>query len=190
MMMGAPEEAQFLSMLIKLIGAKRMIEVGVFTGYTTLTFALAATNNGQNKDGVKIVALDTSEEYSSLGRQYWKKANVDDVIDFRLAPGVDTLREMTDNESELNSYDLAFIDADKENYINYYEALMKLVRPGGLIVIDNTLWGGNVYDESVKDEESSSTKAIRELNDLVKNDKRIDLAMLTVADGVTLCRKL
>lgn len=189
-MMGAPEEAQFLSMIIKMMGARRMIEVGVFTGYTTLSFALAATDNATRKDGVKIVALDVSEEYTALGKEHWKRGHVDDVIDLRLAPGMDSLGAMLDESSELNSYDLAFIDGDKENYINYYEALLKLIRPGGLIVIDNTLWGGKVFDATIKDEGDKSTEAIRALNNLIKDDKRVDLAMLTIADGVTICRKM
>ena len=178
-MQSSPESAQFLGLLAALIGAKRIVEVGVFTGYATLAMALALPKGG------RIVALDVSEEYTAIARKHWKKAKVEKKIDLRLAPALESLDKML-AKGAAGTFDMAFIDADKENYLGYYERVLKLLRRGGLVAVDNVLWGGSVADPKDK---SASTRAIRTFNKKLKGDKRVDVSMVPIADGVTLARK-
>jgi predicted O-methyltransferase YrrM len=180
MMQIAPEQGQFMALLIQLMGAKKTLEVGVFTGYSSLAVALALPSDG------KIIACDTNEEYTAIARHYWQKAGVADKIDLRIAPALDTLDELI-AQGQANTFDFAFIDADKSNYDNYYERALQLVRPGGLIAIDNVLWGGKVADRNVQD---NRTKAIRELNQKLHQDKRVTISLVPIADGLTLARKV
>ena len=175
----APDEGAFLAILVELIGARRCIEVGTFTGYSSTAIALALPEDGQ------LICCDVSEEWTSLARKYWDEAGVADRIDLRIAPAVETLdRLLADGEED--AFDFAFIDADKPGYDAYYERLLRLVRPGGLIALDNTLWGGEVLNQDTDDE---STRAIRALNTKLAGDDRITLCLVPVADGVTLARR-
>jgi caffeoyl-CoA O-methyltransferase len=178
MQIGA-DQGQFMGLLAKLVGARRCIEIGVFTGYSSISVALALPPDG------KIIACDVSEEWTSLARKYWKKAGVDSKIELRLGPAVETLDAML-AKGEAGTYDFVFIDADKTNYLNYYDRCMKLVRAGGLILFDNTLWSGEVANPENKKED---TVALRALNDKLHQDERIDVALLPIGDGVTLARK-
>jgi len=172
----SPDEGQFLQFLVRILGAKKTIEVGVFTGYSSLATALALPADG------KVIACDISEEYASIGRPFWKDAGVEHKIDLRIANAVDTLDKLISEKQE-NTFDFAFIDADKTNYMNYYERLLKLVRVGGVIAIDNVLWHGAVVQPENVDED---TVAIRKLNEFIHNDDRVYISMLGIADGVTL----
>lgn len=174
----APEEGAALAMLVRLLGARRILEIGTFTGYSSTAMALALPADG------RIVCCDVSEEWTDIARRAWTAAGVADRVDLRLAPALDTLDDLLATD-HAGTFDLAFIDADKENYLNYYERSLRLVRRGGLITIDNVLWSGRVADPSDTDE---STEAIRELNALIAADDRVDVAMLPVADGLTLAR--
>jgi predicted O-methyltransferase YrrM len=174
-----PDQGQFMALLVKLIGARRCLEVGVFTGYSSLSVALALPDDG------RIVACDVSEEWTSIARRYWKKAGVERRIDLRLGPALATL-EALQAEDGTGRYDFAFIDADKGNYLGYYERCLALIRPGGLIAIDNTLWSGDVANP---ENQKGDTVSLRELNDALHADARVDIAMLTVGDGLTLARK-
>ena len=175
----SPEQGQFMQLLVKLAGAKRCVEIGVFTGYSSLAVALALPPDG------KIIACDVSEEWTSMARKYWEKAGVAAKIDLRLAPANQTLDALL-AAGEAGRFDFAFIDADKPAYEGYYERCLKLLKPGGLIAIDNTLWSGKVADSTVQDD---NTVALRKLNDLVHRDARVDLSLLPLGDGVTLIRK-
>jgi predicted O-methyltransferase YrrM len=175
----APEEGAFLAMLVELTGARRCIEIGTFTGYSSTVVALALPENGS------IVCCDVSEEWTSLARKYWDEAGVASKIDLRIAPAAETLDRLIEN-GEQAAYDFAFVDADKTGYDGYYERLLQLVRPGGLIAFDNTLWGGAVLDVDPEDED---TRAIQALNAKLAGDQRITLCLLPVADGVTLARR-
>jgi caffeoyl-CoA O-methyltransferase len=174
-----PDQGAFMAMLVGLMGARRTIEVGVFTGYSALAVALALPADG------RIVACDISEEWTSMARRYWEKAGVAAKIDLRLGRATKTLDEMI-AAGEAGRYDFAFIDADKPSYLAYYERCLTLLRTGGLIAADNTLWSGSVLDD---DDRSEGTEAIRAFNDALARDERIDLALLTIGDGVTLARK-
>jgi predicted O-methyltransferase YrrM len=174
-----PDQGQFMGLLAKLIGAKRCIEVGVFTGYSSLSVALALPEDG------RIIALDVSEEWTAIARRYWKEAGVEHKIDLRLGPAAATLDTLISLQ-EAGRYDMAFIDADKGNYLAYYERCLVLLRAGGLIVVDNTLWSGDVADPA---NQKPDTVALRAFNDALHHDERIDLALLPVGDGVTLARK-
>ena len=174
----APEQGQFLNLLVGLLGAKRIIEVGTFTGYSALWMAQALPEDG------RLVACDVSEEWTDIARRYWAEAGVTERIDLRLAPALETLEALL--EEERGHYDLAFIDADKANYEAYYEACLKLLDSTGLVVIDNTLWSGRVIDPEADDED---TVAIRQFNDKLHADERVDLSLLPLADGLTLARK-
>lgn len=174
----APEQGQFMQMLVRLTGARRAIEVGVFTGYSSLAVMLAMPADG------RLLALDVSEEYTSIARRHWQSAGVADRIELVIAPAKSTL-DARIAKGEAGRYDFAFIDADKVSYVAYYERLMTLVRPGGLIVIDNTLWSGEVANPENREAE---TVALREFNDALHQDPRIDLALLPIADGITLAR--
>ena len=175
----SPDQAQFMQMLVKLIQAKKTLEVGVFTGYSSLWVALGLPDEGQ------IVACDVSEEYTSIARPYWKEAGVDKKIDLRLRPALETLDELLAG-GHAGTFDFAFIDADKTNYDNYYERSLKLLRTQGLIAIDNTIWSGRVADESEND---NDTVALRKLNEKLHHDDRVTLSMLTIGDGLTLAMK-
>ena len=175
----APEQGQFMALLARLIGARRCIEVGVFTGYSSLSVALALPDDG------RLVACDVSEEWTSIARRYWKKAGVEKKIDLRLGPALDTLDTLV-SLRQSGRFDFAFIDADKGNYNTYYERALVLLRPGGLVAIDNTLWSGRVADPSVDDPDTS---AIRAFNAKLLTDMRVDLSMLPMGDGLTLARK-
>ena len=174
----SPEQGQFMSLLVKLIGARRTIEIGTFTGYSALTVALALPAGG------KILACDISDEYTSIGKPYWQRAGVADKIELVIAPATKTL-DARIAAGETGAYDFAFIDADKEGYDDYYERCLQLVRPGGLIAFDNTLWGGDVARPAKDDD----TRALQALNDKLHRDERIDIAMLPIGDGLTLARK-
>jgi predicted O-methyltransferase YrrM len=174
----SPEHGQFMALIIQLMGARRTLEVGVFTGYSSLAVALALPSGG------KIVACDVSEEYTSVARKYWKEAGVDHMIDLRLAPALETLRGLI-SQGE-HGFDFAFIDADKTSYEGYYECALELLRPGGLIMIDNVLWSGRVADPKENDPD---TVALRALNKKLHSDSRISLSMLPLSDGVTLALK-
>jgi caffeoyl-CoA O-methyltransferase len=175
----APEEGAFLAMLAELTGARRCIEVGTFTGYSSTAVALALPEDG------RLVCCDVSEEWTSMARRYWDDAGVATKIDLRIAPASDTLDQLL-TDGEESTYDFAFVDADKSGYDGYYERLLRLVRPGGLIAFDNTLWNGSVLDEDSDDED---TRAIQALNAKLAADERISLCLLPVADGVTLARR-
>jgi predicted O-methyltransferase YrrM len=176
----APEQGQFMAFLIKLIGAKKTLEVGVFTGYSSLVVALALPENGE------IIACDVDEEYTQIARTYWEKAGVSHKIKLHLAPAVLTLENLL-AKGEENRFDFAFIDADKSNYDTYYEQALKLVRVGGVIAIDNVLWDGKVADSQVQD---NRTQTIRRLNEKLHQDTRILLSVVPIADGLTLAMKL
>jgi predicted O-methyltransferase YrrM len=169
----SPDQGQLMRLLARVLGVRRYLEVGVFTGYSSLSVALGMPDDG------RIVACDVSEEFTSVARRYWNEAGVADRIDLRLAPGVDTLDALLGEGAE---FDMAFIDADKPNYPHYYERCLQLVRPGGLILIDNVLWDGKVADAGVQDE---STNAMREFNRKLAEDKRVDIALIPIADGLT-----
>lgn len=176
----APEQAQFFQMLIRLMGAQRTLEVGVFTGYSALAVAEALPPEGH------ITACDISEDYTAVARRFWQKAGVADKIDLRIAPAMDTLDALIDDEDAADTYDFAFIDADKIHYPDYYERCLTLVRPGGLVVLDNTFRDGRVAQPDIDDD---SVRAVHELNEAIHTDERVDVSMLPLADGVTLARK-
>lgn len=175
----APEQGQFMRLLVELIGARQAIEVGVFTGYSSLSVALALPADG------RLVACDVSEEWTAIARRYWAEAGVADRIELRLAPALETLDALL-AAGEVEIFDLAFIDADKTGYAAYYERILALLRPGGLVLIDNVLWSGKVVDPAVDDED---TRALRAFNAMLHADERVSLSMLPVADGLTLARK-
>jgi caffeoyl-CoA O-methyltransferase len=175
----APEQGQFMALLARLLGARRCLEVGVFTGYSSLAIALALPDDG------RVVACDVSEEWTAVARRYWAAAGVEHKIDLRLAPALETLGGLLE-AGEAGSYDFAFLDADKENYSRYYELALQLVRPGGLIVVDNTLWSGRVADRANNE---ATTVALRDFNLRLHGDDRIDLCLVPIGDGLTLARK-
>jgi caffeoyl-CoA O-methyltransferase len=175
----APEQGQFMALLVRLIGARTTLEVGVFTGYSSLVVALALPPDGT------IVACDVSEEYTAVARRYWQEAGVSEKINLRLAPAIETLDALLE-AGRADTFDFAFIDADKESYDAYYERALRLLRPGGLMVIDNVLKGGDVADPFVT---TPAVAAIRALNKKLHHDDRIDLSLIPVADGLTLARK-
>lgn len=180
-MMGDPVEAAFFQVLLPAIGAKKVIEVGVFTGYTTLVMAQA-----MEQDGGKIIAMDIDDEFVSIGKPFWEKAGVRDRIQLRLGPAAESLQNLLDEGGQEGTFDFAFIDADKSNYGVYYELLLKLMRKNGIIAIDNVLWGGRVLDDSIVDPD---TLALREISKYVQKDDRVEAVLLPFADGVTLVRK-
>jgi caffeoyl-CoA O-methyltransferase len=175
----SPEQGQFMAFLVETIGASRTLEVGTFTGYSALCVALALPAGG------KVIACDISEEFTAVGRRYWQRAGVADKVDLRLAPALDTLGSLLANGGA-GSFDFAFIDADKREYDGYYEAVLKLLRPGGIVAIDNVLWDGAVADPARQDDD---TRAIRALNEKVKADSRVSLSLVPIGDGLTLARK-
>lgn len=176
----SPEQGQFMALLVKLLGVRRAIEVGVFTGYSALTVALALPEDG------RLLACDISDDYTRVGKPFWEQAGVARKIDLQLAPALHTLDARL-AAGEAGSHDFAFIDADKSSYDAYYERCLSLVRPGGLIAIDNTLWGGSVARPSR--EADADTRALQALNIKLHGDERIDLSLLPLGDGLTLARK-
>lgn len=175
----SPEQGQFMALLARLTGARRCIEVGVFTGYSSICVASALPEDG------RIVACDVSDHWTSIARRYWVEAGVARKVDLRLAPAIETLDALV-AAGEAGSYDFAFIDAEKTEYVEYYERALVLLRPGGLVVVDNTLWSGRVADPEVADED---TVALRHFNEHLHRDARIDLSLLPIGDGLTLARK-
>jgi predicted O-methyltransferase YrrM len=174
-----PDQGAMMALLIRLTNSRRALEVGTFTGYSALAVAAALPEDG------RLVACDVSEEWTAVARRYWEAAGLASRIDLRLGPAVDTLASLL-RDGAAGTFDFAFIDADKVSYDAYYEACLKLVRTGGLIAIDNTLWSGAVADAAIKDPE---TEAIRALNQKVRDDVRVEACLLTVGDGVMLARK-
>lgn len=176
----SPDQGQFMALLVQLMSARRTLEIGVFTGYSSLAIALALPDYG------RIIACDVSDEWTSVARRYWREAGVERKIDLRLGPALKTLDDLI-AKGQGGRFDFAFIDADKQNYANYYERALVLVRPGGLIAIDNVLWDGKVIDPSVTDVD---TRAIRAFNESLHHDERVWLSMLPIRDGLTLaCKK-
>ena len=174
----APEQGQLMALLVKLAGARRAVEVGVFTGYSALTVALALPADG------RLLACDISAEYTAVGRPFWQAAGVAQKIELVIAPALQTLAARL-AAGEAGQYDFAFIDADKSSYDAYFERCLLLVRSGGLIAIDNTLWGGSV----ARPASDADTRALQALNAKLHHDERIDLALLPLGDGLTLARK-
>ena len=176
----SPEQGSFLSFLVKLINAKHTLDIGVFTGYSSLVVALQLPQNGY------VTACDTNEEWTEIAQKYWKIAKVEDNIDLHIAPAVETLEKLISNGNE-GLYDFSFIDADKINYQHYFEQSLTLVRKGGVIAIDNVLWGGRVLDNS---DTEPATRAIREFNSKLYKDDRVAISMIPIGDGLTLAQKL
>jgi O-methyltransferase len=175
----APEQGQFMALLVELTGARNIIEIGTYTGYSSLCMALAMPDDG------RLVCCDVSETWTAIARRYWVEAGVDDRIELRLAPALDTLLQLL-QEGAGDQFDLVFIDADKENYLEYYELALRLLRPGGLMMVDNTLWNGAVIDDQ---DHSEATEAIRHFNRVLYEDDRIGLSLVPVGDGLTLALK-
>lgn len=175
----APEQGQFMALLVRLLGARRCIEVGTFTGYSSLALALAMPEDG------RVICCDVSRDYTATARHYWREAGVSDRIDLRIAPAEKTLDELISGGGS-GSFDFAFIDADKGGYLKYYEQCLSLLREGGLIAVDNTLWNGSVIDGK---DQSADTRAIRLFNEFLRDDDRVDLSLVPIGDGLTLARK-
>lgn len=173
-----PEQGQFMQLLARAIGARRYLEIGVFTGYSSLSMALALPADG------RIVACDVSEEFTAVARRYWSEAGVAGKIDLRIAPALQTVARL--KAERVEPFDIAFIDADKNNVDSYYEAALELVRPGGFVLVDNVLWDGAVLDPKATDEE---TRALRALNLKAGSDDRVDIALLPICDGLLVARK-
>ena len=174
-----PDQGQLMALLVKLIGARRCIEIGTFTGYSALAVALALPDDGS------VITCDVSTKWTAIGRRFWREAGVESRIDLRLGPALETLDELVAN-GHAGAFDFAFIDADKPNYVAYYEKLLSLMRPGGLIAVDNTL---ALAGEPIFQQTSANAQALRAFNEAVHLDERVDLAMLSVGEGLTLLRK-
>ena len=175
----SPEQGQFMALLAKLLGARRCIEVGTYTGYSALAVAMALPEDG------KLIACDVSDEFTRIGRPFWKQAGVESKIDLRLQPALTTLDELL-KEGQQDTFDFAFVDADKPNYIRYYEKLLQLVRPGGLICADNTL---GLSGAPIIRQDNVHAKAMRDFNEHVHHDERVDLSMTPIGEGLTLLRR-
>lgn len=175
----SPDQGQFMALLVKLLGAKKTLDIGVFTGYSSLVVALALPEDG------KVIACDRDPHATAIARRYWQDAGVAHKIKLHLAPALDTLDRLI-TEGESGSFDFAFIDADKRNYSNYYERALSLLRPGGIVAIDNVLWFGSVTDPQDTDKR---TVAIRQFNQKLHHDSRVEISMLAIADGLTLAFK-
>lgn len=175
----SPEQGQLLRLLVELLGARRCIEVGVFTGYSSTCTALALPEDGT------LIACDVSVEYTDVARRYWRRAGVEQRIDLRLGPALSTLDGLL-AAGQASSFDFAFVDADKESYLGYYERCLQLLRPGGLLAIDNVLWGGSVADPT---NTTASTLAIRALNEHLRGDERVSISLVPIGDGLFLARK-
>lgn len=172
----SPEQGTLMTMLARTVGARSAVEVGTFTGYSSICVARGLAPGG------RLLCCDVSEEWTAIARRYWEKAGVADRITLEIAPALETLRALP----AAATIDFAFIDADKTDQRNYYEEILRRMRPGGLILIDNVIWGGRVIDSS---DRSADTGAIRELNDFIASDQRVDAVMLPFSDGLTVCRK-
>lgn len=183
-----PEQGQFMTFLLNMLNAKKVIDIGTFTGYSALCMSLALPKNG------KLVTCDINSDYVKIGQPFWKAAGMDRIIDSRIEPALDTLSKLLMN-NESNTYDFIFVDADKTNYDNYYEQSLKLLRPGGIIAIDNVLLFGSVLDPDLLDAELKNIisikdiESVKNLNLKIRNDERVDISMLQIADGLTLVRK-
>ena len=175
----SPEQGQFMALLAKLVGARRCIEIGTYTGYSALAVALALPADG------KLIACDVNDEFTRIGQPFWKEAGVESKIDLRLQPALKTLDELL-KDGQQNTFDFAFVDADKPNYIQYYEKLLQLVRPGGLICADNTL---GLSGQPIIRQNNVSAQAMREFNEHVHHDERVDLSMTPIGEGLTLLRR-
>ncbi len=175
----SPDQGQFMGLLVELLGAEKCLEVGTFTGYSALAVARRLPENG------RLVACDISEEFTNRAKPYWREAGVDGKIDLRIGPALDTLDALIE-AGEKATFDFAFIDADKVNYLNYFQRALDLVRPGGLIAVDNVLWSGAVIDPARNDDDSV---AIRAFNTALSRDWRVSISMLPIGDGLTLARK-
>lgn len=176
----APELAQFLQLLIRLMNARHIIELGTFTGYSALAMALALPSDG------KLITCDISKEWTDIAQRYWQQAEVAAKIELKLAPALDSLQQMRAAGKD-NSFDLVFIDADKNNYTAYYQQALELLRPGGLIAVDNALWHGHVADPTMTD---NTTRSIDQLNEFASQDQRVFLSLLPIADGLLLAQKI
>ena len=176
----APEQGQFMMLLARLIGAHRAIEIGTYTGYSTLWLAHGL------QDGGRLIACDIDDQMPAIGHPYWQADGLDHLIDLRIAPALDTLDDILRTAQMNERYDLIFIDADKANYQTYFERGLELLRPGGLVLVDNTLWGGQVTDETTQDR---AAQAIRTFNDALAQDERVDVSLVPIGDGLTLARK-
>lgn len=174
----SPEQGQFMALLVELTGARRIVEVGTFTGYSALAMAQAMPEDGE------LICCDLNEEWTDIARTFWKEAGVENRIQLHLAPALATLDALID-QGRAGEFDMAFVDADKTNYEYYYERCLQLVRPGGLLMFDNTLWGGAVADPEDQDED---TRALRALNDRLHRDERVSISMVPIGDGLTLAR--
>jgi predicted O-methyltransferase YrrM len=176
----SPEQGQLMGLLVQLIGAKKCLEIGVFTGYSSLSVALNLPDDG------RIVACDVSDEFTSIARKYWQAAGVSEKIDLQIAPALDTLDRLIAN-GEAGTFDFAFIDADKNNYAAYYDRCFELVRQGGLILVDNVLWYGRVIDPTM--DEDKRTQAIKQINQQIYHDDRVQISLIPIGDGLTIARK-
>ncbi|MCI0995151.1 SAM-dependent methyltransferase [Pseudomonas sp. ICMP22404] len=176
----APEQGQFLALLVKLTGARRLLEVGTFTGYSALCLASALPQDGS------LICCDIPGDYNAVALRYWREAGLAERIELRLAPALETLDDL-ERQGQGGTFDLIFIDADKANYPAYLERALRLLRRGGLVMFDNTLWSGRVLEAQPQSED---TRAIQALNRALKDDRRVDLSLLPLGDGLTLCRKL
>lgn len=176
----SPEQAQFMGLLAQIAGVRRYLEIGTFTGYGTLWMAMALPTDGE------IITCDLTDEFAKVGQPLWEEAGVASKIDFRIGPAFDTINDIL-RGGGAGSFDMTFIDADKETYPEYYEQCIELVRPGGLILVDNVLWSGRVIDP---EDQQSSTVAIRKINERIRDDQRVSLSTLPVGDGLTIARRL
>ncbi len=176
----SPEQGQLMGLLVQILGAKKCLEVGVFTGYSALAVALNLPDDG------KLIACDVSEEFTAIASKYWQQAGVNDKIDLRIAPALDTLDRLL-AAGEAGTFDFAFIDADKNNYAAYYDRCLQLVRQGGLILVDNVLWYGRVADPTMNDDKR--TQAIKQLNQQIYHDDRVHISLIPIGDGLTIARK-
>ena len=176
----APEQGQFMGLMVQMLGVKKALEIGVFTGYSSLIVAMALPEDGH------LIACDISAEYTAIARKYWEKAGVAHKVDLRIAPALDTLDQLI-AKGHSGSFDFAFIDGDKSNYDNYYERTLKLVRPGGLIAIDNVLWSGRVAEPTSC--QDNRTKRIHALNTKIHGDERVSVSLIPIADGLMLAMK-
>ncbi|HEX2236877.1 MAG TPA: class I SAM-dependent methyltransferase [Gammaproteobacteria bacterium] len=175
----APEQGRFMALLVELLGVRHAIEIGTYTGYSALCIAMAMPSDGH------LICCDTSEQWTAVARRYFVEASVADRIELKIAPALTTLDDLL-AKGQMGAFDFAFIDADKENYENYFERCLALARPGGLIAVDNTLWGGSVADP---ENQEPSTQAIRRFNEKLYNDERVSLSLVPIGDGLTLARK-